>query len=93
MLEFKGPLASIGFQRSFGFDFALRPAAGWAANIKSAPLGWPPGGMEPPGAANERWNFSLFPDMNQRPCEMFYRTLVSADISLIGEIETWLQVR
>ena len=35
---------------------------------------------EPPGAANERWNFSLFPDMNQRPCEMFYRTLVSADI-------------
>ena len=43
--------------------------------------------MEPPGAANERWNFSLFPDMNQRPCEMFYRTLVSADILSIGEID------
>ena len=26
----------------------------------------------PPGAANERWNFSPFPGMNAEPCEMFY---------------------
>ena len=42
-----------------------------------------PGGP-PPGPLNERWNFSLFSGMNKKPCEMFYRTLVSADI-LIGE--------
>jgi CspA family cold shock protein len=47
-----------------------------------------PGRVSPPGAAIERWNFSLFPGMNQTPCEMFYRTLVSGGhLVNFGEID------